>query len=283
MDAPCWKACASKSRAATGRTKSTIPSEYKDLVQEFPKRLALARPEKPLILFLDALDQLSDTDNARNLIWLPADLPPNVRLIVSTLPGECLQALESKLPAENRLEVQPMSVEEGKNILTEWLSDVNRQLQKKQEEYLLGKFQQCGLPLYLKLAFEEARLWKSYDALPELSEDIPGILRDLFKRLSLESNHGEMLVSRSLGYLAAAKNGLSEDELLDVLSLDKEMLADFQRRSPKSPKVRPPAGGDLVAVVLRPGTLSDRAQRGWHQSLCFLPPPDGGGLPDSLS
>ncbi len=219
-----------------GADEATIPSEYKDLVQEFPKRLALATADKPLILFLDALDQLSDTDNTRSLIWLPAELPPNVCLVVSTLPGECLQALESKLPAGNRLEVQPMSVEEGKNILTEWLSGVNRQLRKKQEEHLLDKFQQCGLPLYLKLAFEEARLWKSYDVLPGLSGDIPGILRDLFKRLSLESNHGEMLVSRSLGYLSAAKNGLSEDEMLDVLSLDKEMLADFQRRSPKSPK-----------------------------------------------
>jgi hypothetical protein len=137
-----------------------------------------------------------------------------------------------------------MSVEDGKNILAEWLSGVNRQLQQEQEKHLLDKFQQCGLPLYLKLAFEEARLWKSYDALPELSGDIPGILRDLFTRLSLESNHGGMLVSRSLGYIAAGKNGLSEDELLDVLSMDREMLSDFQRRSPKSPK------SDRLPVVI---------------------------------
>jgi len=210
-----------------GVDESTIPSEYKDLVQEFPKRLALAESDKPLVLFLDALDQLSDTDNVRNLIWLPADLPPNVYLVVSTLDGDCLQALESKLPAGSRLEVQPMPVEEGKNILTEWLSGVDRQLQKKQEEYLLGKFQKCGLPLYLKLAFEEARLWKSYDALPELSEDIPGILGDLFTRLSRESNHGGKLVSHSLGYLAAAKHGLAEDELLDVLSRDQKLYRWF--------------------------------------------------------
>jgi WD40 repeat protein len=220
-----------------GADESTIPSEYKDLLQEFPKRLALAKPEKPLILFLDALDQLSDTDNARNLVWLSAELPPNVRLIISTLPGECLKALEGKVPGQNRLEVHSMSVEDGKAILIVWFGGVRRKLQDQQEQYLLGKFKDCGLPLYLKLAFEEARLWKSYDVLPELSGDIPAILRDLFKRLSQESNHGEMLVSRSLGYLAAAKNGLSEDELLDVLSRDGEVLANFQCRSPKSPKV----------------------------------------------
>ena len=220
-----------------GADEFTIPAEYTDLVQEFLKRLALATTKKPLIIFLDALDQLSDIDHARSLIWLPADLPPNVHLVISTLPGDCLLALESKLPAKKWLKVQHMSVKEGKDILIEWLSGSNRQLQKKQEEHLLGWFQQCGLPLFLKLAFEEARLWKSYDALPPLGGDIPGILKDLFKRISMESNHGEMLVSRSLGYLAAAKNGLSEDELLDVLSMDAEVLKDFQHRSPKSPKV----------------------------------------------
>ena len=218
-----------------GADESTIPAEYKDLVLEFPKRLALAKPEKPLILFLDALDQLSDTDNARSLIWLPAELPQNVRLVISTLPGECLKALEIKAPSQSRLPVLSMSVQEGQSILDTWFEEVHRKLQEHQEKVLLGKFKDCGLPLYLKLAFEEAKLWKSYDSLPELSGDIPGILQDLFERLSLESNHGSQMVSRSLGYLAAARNGLSEDELLDVLSLDGELLTDFQRRSPKSP------------------------------------------------
>ena len=84
---------------AYGGDESTLPSEYRDLVQEFPKRLALATPEKPLVLILDALDQLADADNVRSLVWLPAELPPNVKLVVSTLPGECLEALQHRLPA----------------------------------------------------------------------------------------------------------------------------------------------------------------------------------------
>ena len=43
-------------------------------------------------------------------------------------------------------------------------------------------------------------------------------------------------MSHALGYLAAAKNGLSEDELLDVLWQDDEARNDFFRRSPKSPQ-----------------------------------------------
>ena len=101
------------------------------------------------------------------------------------------------------------------------------------------------MPLYLKLAFEEARRWSSFDEMPEgggvvtgLGEDIAGVLRNLFRRLSQESNHGELLVARSLGCLAASKNGLSEDELLEVLSADPEILTNFHDRSPKSPPVK---------------------------------------------
>jgi hypothetical protein len=45
-----------------GVDESTIPSEYVDLVQEFPKRLALANQDSPLVIFLDALDQFMETD-----------------------------------------------------------------------------------------------------------------------------------------------------------------------------------------------------------------------------
>lgn len=219
-----------------GVNEHSIPTEYKDLVKEFIKRLALATKEKPLVIFLDALDQLTDTHNARNLKWLPIELPQYVHLIVSTLPGDSLTVLEHKTPEKERIEIQPMSITDGAAILDCWLADINHTFQENQKNHLLEKFKTCGSPLYLKLAFEEARVWKSYTPLPDLKDNVLGIIGDLFARLSLESNHGAMVVSRSLGYLAAAKNGLSEDELLDILSFDKEVLADFQRRSPNSPK-----------------------------------------------
>ena len=56
------------------------------------------RPDKPAFLFLDALDQLGDTDEGRRLVWLPRELPPNVRVVVSTLEDEkyqCYPALRA--------------------------------------------------------------------------------------------------------------------------------------------------------------------------------------------
>ena len=50
---------------------------------------------------------------------------------------------------------------------------------------------------------------------------------------SLEANHGKVFVSHALGYLTASQNGLSPNELLDVLSCDEDVLEDvFQYHVP---------------------------------------------------
>lgn len=160
-----------------------------------------------------------------------------------------------------------MSREQGRELLGKWLARAGRRLEAweyphiepdhegvrragrkltdEQQNDILDKFAQHGLPLWLKLAFEEARHWKSYDGLPTghdtvpgLSGDVPGILRDLFARLEDPQNHGELFTRRALGYLAAGRRGLTEDELIDVLSSekaagrDKTVMEDFIDRSP---------------------------------------------------
>jgi WD40 repeat protein len=218
--------------------ETTVPTEYLKLVMDFPERLKLASKEKPLFLFLDALDQLSDLFNASNLSWLP-ELPEHVRIVVSTLPEPypCLTVLKNRLPAEKLIELGMMQQEEGSVLLDLWLADAGRTLQDLQRDEILSKFTINGLPLYLRLAFEESRRWRSYIEYMPISSDIPGIIRDLFRRLANKANHGKVLVERSLGYLGASKNGLTEDEVLDVLSRDHSVMADFKFRSPKSPSV----------------------------------------------
>ena len=49
----------------------------------------------------------------------------------------------------------------------------------------------------------------------------------------LEAVHGKIFVSHTLGYLTASINGLSPNELIDVLSCDEEVLEDvFQYHVP---------------------------------------------------
>jgi len=225
---------------AYGVDESTVPTEYSELAVEFGKRLELATAERPLIVFLDALDQLGATDPARALNWLPASLPDHVQLVVSTVQGDHERTLRAKRPGPQFLPLDRMTRVEGETALGQWLEKAGRTLREPQRKEILDRFEPEGRPLYLKLAFEEARLWPSYDEPSRrvLHEGIPELIRDnLFARLAEPGSHGEMLVSHALAYLAASRYGLSEDELVDVLSADEAVKADFHARSPKSPEV----------------------------------------------
>jgi hypothetical protein len=77
-------------------------------------------------------------------------------------------------------------------------------------------------PLYLRTAFEIVRTWKSFHEAGAgryvLADDIEGIVAQFIAELSNVHHHQSDLVTRTLGYLSAAKDGLSSKEFTDVLS-----------------------------------------------------------------
>ena len=116
-----------------------------------------------------------------------------------------------------------MPVDTAKQILNNWFKSSGRQLQSEQEKIVLEAFEKCPLPLYLKLCFDEACRWKSYTTPSDtkLTPSIKGIIHDLLDRV--ERLHGKILVSQALVYITASRNGLTEPELEDILSLDDEI------------------------------------------------------------
>ena len=58
--------------------ENELPQEFSDLKQFFKDLLVSIPDEKRVVLFLDSLDQLSDSNNAHSLRWLPLVLPRNV-------------------------------------------------------------------------------------------------------------------------------------------------------------------------------------------------------------
>jgi hypothetical protein len=213
-----------------GVTEET-PMGFQPLVVAFHDRMARATAEQPLVLFLDALDQLRSDDEARSFTWLRQNLPPHVSLVVSTT------EIPAGLQNAPQIAVEEFPVSEAEEVLATWLQDAHRKLQPEQREKVLSSFAPSGLPLYLKLAFEEARRWRSIDAVERcvLGSDVGGMIDVLFDRLSEEANHGPIMVNRSLGFLAAARYGLTEDEMLDVLTADRNVWTDFKSRAHYKP------------------------------------------------
>ena len=202
------------------------------IIQFFRSRLleclASLKDERILIL-LDSVDQLSPADGAHTLNWLPKVLPPNTSIIVSMLPDlhGCLDTLRMILPHERcYIQVDSMPVAIGIDILHTWLAKVKRVITPSQQDLVSRAFASHPHPLYLKLIFQLACLWKSYTDLESIviPTSTASALHDLFDWL--EEKHGKTLVRHALGFLSAAKNGLTEAELEDVLSLDDRVLDD---------------------------------------------------------
>lgn len=251
------------------------PFEYRELVSAFRERLAWATADRPVVVFLDALDQLSESDNARSLVWLPRQLPPHVRLIVSVLndplsseadpgtksptnsdPFETLKRRDKN--GELLHQIRDYPEHDAKALLSHWLRSDKRTLTEVQEKLVLDAFAKCPRPLFLKLAAEEAKQWRSDSTtmtMPSAAtpdEMLSAIINQLFDRLSEPSNHGERLVERAIGYLVASKNGLTEDELLGLLSTDKGFFDEFVDRAKKVNQPLPTGVDSLpVAVWVR--------------------------------
>jgi WD40 repeat protein len=228
--------CRQLARVA-GTSEGTDIPDYNTLVRDFVQRMTSHPSNRRLVLILDALDQLAPLYGAQTLNWLPRTLPDNVHVVVSTVPGSVLDVLRRDVPDTHRYELHGMSLDEGSVLLDLWLHDANRQLQSGQRSQVLDAFAANGLPLYLRFVFEEARLWPSAAPPPALASDVTGLIQGLFSRLSQRSNHGATLVNRSLAYLAAGRDGLTQDELLDVLSADGPVMREFRRGSPDSTPV----------------------------------------------
>ncbi len=266
--------CREIDRAYGHRELTATGRSFGQLVDAFRGSLAHATAERPLRVFVDALDQLLPSDNAHHLAWLPAILPSHARIVVTTLPEvhDCLAALRRKLPPGQLVELGGLDKATGAQVLDTWLMEARRRLQPEQRAELLDKFSASGSPLFLQLAFEEARRWRSADGVPTyegrrgLRSDVRGVIGDMLWRLERPEHHGGLMVRRSLGALAAARSGLNEAELLDLLSADPELFesvratAHHELKEPRLPiilwsRLRSDLGPYLAEHSTSGGTL----------------------------
>ena len=170
--------------------------------------------ERPCVLFLDAVDSLVSPDG-QPLAWVPIPLPEHVSLILSTTNDHALLLPE----LTERLVLPPMAPEEGAELIKAWLGSAGRTLRPQQLEKILDGFSANRMPLYLRIAFEEARKWHSFDQVTSLPDTLPGILELFFE--ALERAHGLPLVSNvCTSIVCGREGGLAEADILGLLAWD---------------------------------------------------------------
>lgn len=203
-----------------------IPDKPDALRLAFTNALHMAAARGRVVLVLDALNQLEDRDGAPDLVWLPPVIPGQVRMFLSTLPGRPLDDLNKRGWAQ--LEVQPLKLEERRRLITAYIAP--RTLNPERLERIACADQSAN-PLYLRSLLEELRVFGSYEWLGEriehylAAETIPELYEKILARWEADYERERPgLVRDATTLIWAARQGLSEAELLDLLGANGEPL-----------------------------------------------------------
>ncbi|XP_063409220.1 NACHT and WD repeat domain-containing protein 2-like isoform X1 [Mytilus trossulus] len=214
----------------TGK-EPNLPQDIDDLTRLFHKLIREYKSNKPLVILLDSLDQLSKEHAAHKLHWLPKKLPEDVKIVTSTYieSTDIIVLLKSLFSPDSFILVPKLGEELSCKILKSWLDGKNRTLTTEQFNVIENAFTQCSLPIYVKLVFESVLDWRSYTVVDDnsLAFTVKESIIKLFEHL--EHKHGKMFVSRAFAYITASNSGLSETELEDILSIDDTLLTDVFR------------------------------------------------------
>ncbi|CAH1785829.1 unnamed protein product [Owenia fusiformis] len=250
-----------------GGVADEIPEDIKGLNNDFLERLSHATTERPLVLYIDALDELIEWNDSRKLHWLPRELPENVHMILSTRPDErfqvypALQSLYSE-HKNNFIELPDFRMDDGLIVMHHLLDKHSHVLTQEQTDRIVESFRKCHSPLFLKVAIYEAIYWRSDDVITDGM--VPGDSRRMINVFigRLERTHGEPLVRRAMGYIAASRHGVTYTEIEDLLSLDDVVMEDIIGANNKLPVRRiPPLCLHRLYLDLKP-FLSERMADG---------------------
>lgn len=218
---------------------------FADLVHAFKERLQPGPAGEPLVVLLDGVDHLSPQENALQLGWLPAILPPGVALVIS------VHQTRGRLGQMATLTLPPWPTRVAALALHTWLQAERppRRLTVEQETAVLSANCREGLPLHLRLLADQARHWRDDGGVPGgdpggLPQTLPALLAARFKQLTGPGGHGPVLCRRALSLLVCARNGVTEDELIELLSRDPVVYEEFLSRSHHLPP-------DLHEALLR--------------------------------
>lgn len=187
-----------------------------------PLYLARTTPDKGrIVIVLDGLDQLEDRGNALELGWLPENFPPHVRVVVSTNAGKSLDALKRRCwPI---IHVDGLNHDQRCQLVTTYLGQYRKSLSEARLDRIVSS-DNAGTPLFLCALLEELRVYGIHENLDErieyyLSSKTTDVL---FSRIlgRYEADYEvdrPGLVRDVMSYVWAARNGLAESELLELL------------------------------------------------------------------
>lgn len=197
-----------------------VPADGPSAESEFAWWLALVNGRGRLVLVIDAVDRIAASADAAPLSWLPEEIPPNVRLIVSasSFAGDDLIRR-----GWQPMSLTPLPPDARRQLVESFFSRYAKELNRELLDDIVAT-PQTGSPLFLRSLLDELRVFGFADRLPDITRrylrarEPSELLQQIFDRWEADYDRDQPgTVRDTLGLLAAARRGLSEPELLDLL------------------------------------------------------------------
>jgi nephrocystin-3 len=198
--------------------KEELPTDIEAIKEQFP--LWLAKAQGRVILIIDGLNQLIETQATQG--WLHS-IPAKTCLFLSTISVD-----DEHLSADWQRFNLPLLTDKSARqaLITEYLKQYGKTLDKPKMQRLLDA-EQTANPLYLKVILEELRIFGDHYQLGEHLEaylqapSIEALYQKVLARLEADYQSPETpyLVENALSLLWAARWGLHESELLEILEI----------------------------------------------------------------
>ncbi|MDR0757904.1 MAG: tetratricopeptide repeat protein, partial [Tannerella sp.] len=200
-----------------GNNRQSDGDKQKEELQQLLARIA---SKERLLIVLDGLNQLADTDNAKLLNWLPA-FPNNVKVIYSTVTGDAtLDTFHRREYAVYTL--QPLTPEARKELITGYLKRYGKGLLPAQTKRI-AENKEMENTLALRTLLDELRVSGVHEKLNTqinrylAAPDIPAFFDLVLERLESVYNYGKTnFVGDVFSLFAVSQAGLSEAELLTI-------------------------------------------------------------------
>ncbi len=181
--------------------------------------------KKPLIIVLDGINQIADENGAKLLNWLP-QAPKNVKFLFSTLNDDItMETFRNRnYPVYT---IDSLDAELKKELVGKYLRKYGKSLSDHQVDYVINA-PICVNTLVLRTLLDELVNFGSHERLGEridyyLTSDCS---ESFFQRVlnRFEEDFDVDLVREVFGLIAVSKNGLSENEIIEIVNLDNQIV-----------------------------------------------------------
>ncbi|HVK37053.1 MAG TPA: DUF4062 domain-containing protein [Candidatus Kapabacteria bacterium] len=194
-----------------------IPASRLELEAQLANWLGFTGTQ-PMVIVLDGINQL--TGPALSLHWLPAFIPTNIRLLVTSTVEGTLVELRSR--GWRTLGMQPLRERERAAVVVRFLAEYGKALSSTHTT-MLAEDPKCAHPLFLRTVLEELRLDSNHE---QLESRITGYLattgtEDLFQKVleRIEEDFGARAVRQMMSLLWCSRDGLPATELQEITGI----------------------------------------------------------------